>query len=71
MTARNTDTRPATEAWTDMGRAMTQDVAELFCRELAHGTGYRVACEAIAMRFRCHARTIQRHVARAREAGLL
>lgn len=51
-------------------QALTEDIAELWLREWRPG-GYYPALEAVAARIGRTPRTVMRHLARAREAGLL
>jgi hypothetical protein len=64
------------QAQIDAARGRTEDTAVLWKRyykpwERNGDCGYRVTCELIARDLGCTTRSAQRHVARAREAGLL
>lgn len=64
------------QAQIDAARGRTEDTAVLWKRyykpwERNGDCGYRVTCELIARDLGCTTRSAQRHVARARKAGLL
>jgi hypothetical protein len=64
------------QAQIDAARGRTEDAAVLWKRyykpwERNGDCGYRVTCELIARDLDCCIRSAQRHIARAREAGLL